>query len=240
VDVYEIVRRPASVRVAAQPIVHTRDGSVFGYELLARGIKGGALETPDALFSTARRNNVMAAIDLVCLRRCIEACHSLPKGIRVDVNVYPSTLLDTRVEEICDILARAPACQLVLELNEQEFIGDPHLIVPKLRQLRAAGILIGLDDIGFGRSSFETLLTVEPDVVKIDRGAVSGLAGSPDRRRTLRRMLRCLESLGPEVIAEGVETQADAEILIAMGVHLAQGFLWGRPEIVLPSSDDAP
>jgi EAL domain-containing protein (putative c-di-GMP-specific phosphodiesterase class I) len=76
---------------------------------------------------------------------------------------------------------------------------------------------------------------LEPDVVKIDRGAVAGLARDADKRRVLGRMLGCLASLGPEVVAEGVETRADASVLVDMGIELAQGILWGGPELVLHS-----
>jgi EAL domain-containing protein (putative c-di-GMP-specific phosphodiesterase class I) len=163
----------------------------------------------------------------------VEASQLLLDARRVSLNIFPSTLLETPPELIYELLHSVRAPSLVLEVNEQEFIGDPQKLVGRLQILKSAGVRIALDDIGFGRSAIETLLAIEPDIVKIDRCAVKGVAESEPQRKVLARLLGCLASLGTEVIAEGIETEADAKVIADLGVSLAQGFLWGVPESIL-------
>jgi EAL domain-containing protein (putative c-di-GMP-specific phosphodiesterase class I) len=112
-------------------------------------------------------------------------------------------------------------------------VGDPANLQPRLDAIRrATGVRIAIDDVGFGRSSLEALLVLEPDVVKIDRRYVSGVGQDPVRRRHLARLLRVASSLGAEVVAEGVEDAADRAALVELGVPLAQGYLWSRPKPV--------
>jgi EAL domain-containing protein (putative c-di-GMP-specific phosphodiesterase class I) len=85
-----------------------------------------------------------------------------------------------------------------------------------------------LDDVGFGRSSLETVLVLEPEVIKVDRCLVHGIAENPGTRRTLSRLLRTLGGLGVDIIAEGVETADDARVIADMGIASEQGFYWGR------------
>ncbi|MEZ5283885.1 MAG: EAL domain-containing protein [Vicinamibacterales bacterium] len=231
-DIDELLREPLLLGVAAHGIVRPGDGARVGVELLIRGPAGDALESPDAIFMTAKRRHLLSAIDLTCVRRCMSVCRLLSDCTRVNVNLYASTLADTPLDEVLRILRPPGRTTLVLELNEQEFIGEPALIAERLTALRRAGVLIALDDVGYGRSSFEAISALEPDIVKIDRSAVLGLSEDAEKRRVLGRMLKCLQGLSPEIVTEGVETEADARVVIDMGIPLAQGFLWGRPELV--------
>ena len=223
--------RPDGIRVARQRIVSLASQSTTGCELLMRG-KVGALESPKAYFSSAEQNNVLIAADLLCLRRCVAAAMGLGADVRVHLNIFPSTIVDTPISVLLELLVRPRSPRLVLELSEQEFIGDPGRLLPSLSALRQAGIAIALDDVGFGRSSLEALLVLEPDYVKIDRALVTGVSTDHAKRRVLTRLLSCLGGLRSEVIAEGIETEADRRSLADLGILLGQGFLWGQPEII--------
>ena len=95
--------------------------------------------------------------------------------------------------------------------------------------LKKAGILVGIDDVGFGRSSLESLILLEPDVVKVDIKYVAGIAVDPQKQRLLRRLVKVVQALGAELVAEGVESREDLEVVRDMGVQYAQGYLWGYP-----------
>lgn len=245
-DIDEVLRQPAHLGVAAHAIVRPLDGTMTGVELLIRGPHGEPLESPDAIFMAAKRRHALAAVDLACARRCMSACGLLSGCSRVNVNLYVSTLLDTALEELLHILRAPAAVQLVVELNEQEFIRDPALVSARLDELRRQGVLIALDDVGYGRSSFEAIAALDPEFVKIDRNAVSGIAVSAEKRRVLQRMLSCLHGMSAAIVAEGVENDADAHVVADMGIPFAQGFLWGRPQLIAlplrhgPSEDDPP
>jgi len=88
--------------------------------------------------------------------------------------------------------------------------------------------------MGFGRSSLESLIILEPDLIKIDRAYVNGISQDKAKRRSLERMMKILNSLNAQHIAEGIETREDLEVLQKMGVAYGQGYLWGKPMAVLP------
>jgi EAL domain-containing protein (putative c-di-GMP-specific phosphodiesterase class I) len=230
-SVEEIIRTPSMIGIAKQAILHHPGGALAGHELLFRGPAGSPFEAPPMFFAAARRQNLLAAADLACIRRACETARSFTEPQRIHLNVFPSTLLDTSVDEMVELCRALDG--VVLELSEQEFVGDPGLLLPAIAQIKKAGIRIALDDVGFGRSSLETVLVLEPEVIKIDRCLVHGIDHNPALRRTTTRLLKCLEGLGAEVIAEGVETATDAYVLQDLGVRFVQGFLWGRPELML-------
>jgi len=95
--------------------------------------------------------------------------------------------------------------------------------------LKEAGILIAIDDVGAGRGTLDSVILFEPDYVKIDRGLVEGAATDPRRAQLLRRVVRLVESLESQIIAEGVESQDDLRFLRSLDVPYAQGFLWSKP-----------
>ena len=92
------------------------------------------------------------------------------------------------------------------------------------------GFSIGLDDVGYGRSALESLLAVQPEVVKIDQRMVQPVATDRGARRSLEQLFSMLTGIDAEVIAEGVETQEQADILTEIGFQLGQGFLWSHPD----------
>ena len=208
----------------AQKIVRVRDGSPIGVEMLARG-PVGPFQNPNDFFRLALDADVLPSADLACLRAGLNASRDLPEINRVHVNVFPVTLVATPVERLIDMFPDDDRIYCV-EISERQFIGDPAALLDVAAALRQAGLQIGIDDVGFGRSSLETLLLLSPDVVKIDHSYVHGVADSPMIQNALERLLRVVTSLDAEVIAEGCEREADREVLDRIGVRYAQGYLW--------------
>lgn len=230
-DVRQYVMLGEEIRVFSQAIVDS-DRRIVGYELLMRGPEESRFEMPGDFFSSARHCNILGVADLLCLRRCLEASQFLPSYARVHINLFPTTALETPFDELLKIFALPRPYQLVIEFNEQEFLGSSRLLKSIVWSLKSAGILIALDDVGFGSSSLETLLLLEPDIVKIDRCMIDGVADNEGRRRVLERMVACLSSLKLEIIAEGVEREEDAKVVMEMGIAYAQGYLWGNPMLI--------
>ena len=221
----------SSLRVYAQPIVALRGGQVIGQEFLCRGPRG-VLEAPTTFFGLAKEDDALTVVDLACLRASIRALERTPEGLgRVHINVFPSTILET-VEASLDQLFSRHARRLCLEISEQLFLGDPSYLRDRVRWLATMGMLIAIDDVGFGRSSLESLIILEPDVVKIDRRFVHGCSSDSGKRRNLERLLRVAGGLGATVVAEGVETKGDADVLEGLGVPFAQGFYWQKPHAI--------
>ena len=219
----------SDVRILQQPIVDLRENAVVAYELLARG-PVGPLESPADLFSLAAANDVLARTDLVCLRKAVSGARLLPGGRRLHLNVYPQTLHGRGLDAVLTILEELPKDRRVcVELNEQAFIGDPMALREPVDRIRAAGHQIALDDVGFGKSALETLVLLEPEIVKLDRRVILGAAHDPARRRTLDRLLNVVHGLRALAIAEGIEDEDDRTFLLDLGLRYAQGFFLARP-----------
>ncbi|MEM7202364.1 MAG: chemotaxis protein CheB [Planctomycetota bacterium] len=235
-NIVDALRRGTGFRVFAQPLRRLADGEIVGYELLSRG-PAGVFEAPDDFFRLSIENNILTLVDLACLKNCLRAAlagqdappqrHGQP---RFHVNLYPSTLLDATPDRLASLFEnRTLATDLCLELSEQQFIGEPTYLAQRVKLVRDLGVKVALDDVGFGRSSLEALVTLEPDLIKIDRGFVQGCAEDAGKRRTLQRLLHVADSLSASVIAEGIETEDDRTVLLDLGVGVGQGFLWEPP-----------
>jgi len=217
-----------------QPIRDIESGRVHGYEMLSRG-PDGPYSSPAEFLRLSLEKNILNLVDLKCLRACVLGSRILDHNANIHVNLYPSTLVDTPVERLVGLLEEAGgAHRFCVELSEQLFLGAPVYLVDAVKELRAHGVRIGIDDVGYGRSSIEALVLLEPDVIKLAREFVSGTHRSAGRRAGLERLVRASEALSNVLVAEGVEEEGERELLADLGVNLAQGYLWDRP--LMPES----
>ncbi|MCB9557913.1 MAG: diguanylate cyclase [Deltaproteobacteria bacterium] len=214
----------------AQPIMRTSDGVLVGYEMLTRAADSTLGFSATDLFRAAADAGRLTSFDLKCLRLSAQVMRSAPAGLELHVNVLPSTLLNTPAEEILAILQPAAEGHVIsLEISEQQLIGDPTLLVGRLAPLRSAGFKVVMDDLGFGRTSLESLIMLEPQSVKIDRALVSGVGNDPTSCRALKRLLKVVRSLDLPAVAEGVENKQDLDLLAAFNVPFVQGHYLGPP-----------
>ncbi|MFN3242783.1 MAG: diguanylate cyclase [Planctomycetota bacterium] len=218
------------LRALTQPIVELATGREVACELLIRGPRG-PLESPDRLFALHRERKTLTAMDLACLDRCIDTIRARGDNAPTHVNVFPSTLLEADIDEIAQRLSRGgTGCQVCIELNESMLVGDPKQLIERVKVLRdRVGCQVALDDVGYGRSSIEALIVLEPDTIKIDRRYVHGVADDPAMRRHLERLILAARALDARIIAEGLERGEDRDVLQELGVEFAQGYLFGRP-----------
>lgn len=219
------------LQVAAQDLVELQHGQKIGVELLVRGPRG-ELESPVDLFRTAVECDLLGTLDEACLRACLSQAYRFGAA-DVHINVYPGTLLGLWPEHLLGFLTNgARPDRICLELCEQQLVGRPDYLVDRLRALRALGFRIAVDDVGFGNSCLESLVVLEPDIVKIDRCFVTGVAAHPTLAKNLERLIRVAKALGATTVVEGIEHAADAELARALGAECGQGFLWSRPRLL--------
>lgn len=238
----ELLTDPNQFRVVYQPILDLNSDLVAGYEILSRG-PDGAYESPADFFRICVENNILTTVDLQCLKLCLDGANDVAPNMRIHINLFPSTILDTPIENLLALFPppdKANHHVFCLEISEQQFIGDPSYLRDHVNALKQHGILVAIDDVGFGRSSLETLILLEPDVVKVDRKYVSGLSNEPAKSRLLRRLANVAKSLGAEIVAEGIETNEDLPILKEIGITYGQGWLWGGLLEVLPAPANQP
>jgi diguanylate cyclase (GGDEF)-like protein len=218
------------VRVYHQHVVNLETASVLGHELLSRG-PDGPFHNPIHFLRLAHEHHVLASVDLHCLTACIQASPTLGDA-KCHVNLFPSTMLDTDPQRLVSLFMPHDPSRFCVEISEQQVIGDPTRLKPAIDTLRAAGVGIALDDIGFGRSSLESLIVLEPEIVKIDRRYVDKVSEDPDRRRALQRLVDTIVHLDAIPVAEGIETESDRQVLLELGVTQGQGYLFDRPRPV--------
>ena len=216
---------------ASQPIFDLKSMTKVGFELLSRLDYEGH-SSPDGFLLFARNADILGAVDYACMKTCLTALKDIAVARRIYVNMFPSTLAEIPVERLLqDFASAGKNISFCLEINEQQILRDPFYLIPSVMRLKNAGILIALDDYGFGHSSIETLVLLEPDIVKIDRKIINGISKDPRKCNSLERLLKIIASCKASVIAEGIETKEDLEVLRNLGVPYGQGFFLGKPEI---------
>jgi EAL domain-containing protein (putative c-di-GMP-specific phosphodiesterase class I) len=161
-----------------------------------------------------------------------EACRQarLWRALRMSVNVSTRQLADPElVNRVSAGLGELPAGHLTLEITESVLIQEVESFVDTLHALKALGVRLGLDDFGTGYSSLGRLRRFPLDVVKLDRSFVSELGADPAADSIIAAVIGMAQALGMEVIAEGVETEAQLSRLERLGCRLAQGYHFAPP-----------
>lgn len=229
-NILKALKKHEDYSVVRQPIFLLADQSTIGYEFLSRfSVKG--LEMPDDFFRACQENKILTLVDRHCLHNCVAAGIHLPEGMKQHLNVFPSTMIDITARNLTQAFeGRKDLSHYCIEISEQQIIGDPSYLIEPVRLLKKMGIQIAIDDVGFGRSCLESLILLEPDVIKIDKKWVRDITHKPLFQRSLKKLLKVADSLGARLVAEGIETQEDLNTLISIGVPYGQGYYWGRPE----------
>lgn len=228
-EILTALREGKNYRALKQPIVRLSDNARVGYEFLSR-FSIQDLEMPEDFFHICLENNILTLADHQCLKNSIHASLVLASQTRKHFNIFPSTLVDTPIQSLLQtfnsITFPSTCC---IELSEQHIVGDPSYLIHSLRILRERGFLVAIDDVGFGQSSLESLIVLEPDIVKVDKRWINGIARDEWRLRLLKRVLKITNALDSDMVAEGIETTEDRDILNELGVKYGQGFFLGIP-----------
>jgi len=217
-----------------QPLVELRSQTVIGYEVLARwhsptlGVVG-----PDEFIPIAMDADLISALSHSLLQRACADALTWSRPSRISFNVAPRQLSDPALPKlILTILSGVglPPHRLELELTEDALLTNNHTALANLAALKKSGITLALDDFGTGYSSLHHLRTLSFDKVKIDRSYIGSIATSKKSRDMVAAIIEFTHSLGIPVLAEGVETEKQAQFLRERGCDYAQGWLYGKPD----------
>jgi diguanylate cyclase (GGDEF)-like protein/PAS domain S-box-containing protein len=209
------------------------DQKVVGYEALLRWNhpSAGAIP-PDRFIPIAEESGEIVRIGEWVLRTACSEAARWPQPWRVAVNLSPVQLMNV---ELVDLVAQVlldtglPARRLELEITETALIGDKARALHTLRQIKALGVSIAIDDFGTGYSSLDTLHSFPFDKIKIDKSFLIESARSPQARAIIRAVLALGRSLGLPVLAEGLESAEQLDLLRLEGCAEAQGYFFGKP-----------
>lgn len=221
-----------------QPIFRTRDRMLCGVEVLLRWDHPALGAIPPSVFiDVAEQSGLIQVIGPKVLRAACEQAQQWPRNVLgeelfISVNVSPRQLRNgDLVQEVETSLhgSGLAASRLHLELTETAVIGDEMLAVSLLERLHRAGVRVWLDDFGTGFSGLSHLRQVPVDGVKIDRSFVADMERDADDLALTTAIIAMAHALGITVVAEGVEQEAQFELLSQRGCDLVQGYWLGRP-----------
>ncbi len=225
--------------VMFQPLFYLEPYRPYGFEALARWVHPERGPVSPAVFITlAEESGHIEALTTWIIEHSVaqlarwEATEPHLRGLGMHVNISGRDLAQPRlVQHVKDVLERhqVAAEQLTLEITETTLMGELELSLKALHELRAMGVHFSIDDFGTGYSSLSYLSTLPIDSLKIDRSFVMHMQTQPQNVEIVRAVMNLGTSLGKRVVAEGIETTEQLEMLRGLGVHVGQGYLLARP-----------
>jgi diguanylate cyclase (GGDEF)-like protein len=223
------------LHIAYQPIVHLDNRQIIGAEALLRWTHPEKGNIPPVDFiHVAEKSGLIVPIGQWVMRSACETMAPLHNecDVYIAVNVSVRQLVgDLFAAWVEDVLARtrlAP-CALVVEVTETALMDDIGLVRSAFHRLRAQGVQVAIDDFGTGYSSLARLQRLPVDVIKLDRAFVTDVDSRPEARAMAAAILQVSGAIGARIVAEGIETEAEAATLLDLGYTTAQGYLFGRP-----------
>lgn len=219
-----------------QPIVQLKDGQVVAHESLIRGPLDSPLRSPNALFSAARAEDLSVELEQACLREGLRSWTTKAQDKRLFLNLSAQAIVQiienlslSGLIKALDAATVSPAA-LVIEVTEHEHVTDLPRLIEVASTLRTQGVRFALDDFGDGRSSLRLWAELRPEFVKIDKYFIHDLQNHAFKVQTLKGLTRFAETFGTTLVAEGIETEAELQIVRDLGIELGQGYFLGRPE----------
>jgi diguanylate cyclase len=209
----------ASLRAVFQPIVDLGTGETVAYEALSR-FDG---HDPQDAFATATRMGTGPHLEAAAIRTAL-AAWDRPEPLALNVSL--SSLSTPEVQQALP----ADLSRIILEITERDLVDYTPDTMLMLDALRARGARLAIDDLGVGFSNLNRLVTIGPDIVKLDMSLIRGVDAKPRLQAVIMAAVLFGQQTGVQVVAEGVETPEEHAFLSRAGVELAQGYLLGRPE----------
>ena len=216
-----------------QPVVELHNCRVVGFEVLARWRHPQlGLVLPENFISLAEENGLVGQLMQQILRKAFLSAPVVPAPLVLAVNVSPTQLRDPSLPGKIRKLAEEggfPLERLTVEVTESGLIDNLDLAQKIAGKLKDLGCKLALDDFGTGYSSLRPLQALPFDVLKVDRSFVSSMADKRESRKIVATIIGLGHSLDLLMIAEGVEAEEQAEMLLHLGCQMGQGWLYGRP-----------
>ncbi len=227
-----------SLTVHYQPIFSSKDGSVFGYEALARIKDEEKLASVEIrqLFGVAAEYGIVAKLDVRCRENALRKAAQLSlmnTGALLFVNICPEALIRD-FDDVCriDLLIKELGFQknkVVLEVNEENAISNFAFFQKSIAYYKKNGYKLAIDNFGAGYGGLKMLSVIEPDFVKIDRHFISNIDKAIVKFNLVDAVTTACHRMGIKVVAGGVESKEELEVLLNLDCELLQGFLLGMP-----------
>lgn len=229
----EACLREGFIRMALQPILRP-DGSPYGYEALLRS-SHCILDGPMSILRVAERHDMVMELGAEVARRCGEILEVLGADEHLFMNLHPEQLGDMDALMATLEPVRPFAERVAIEITERSRLQGIGGWEKSVDELQAAGFQIAVDDLGAGYNSLSVLADLQPAYIKIDMSIVRNCDKEPRKQRLVDLLVKFGDATGAIVLGEGIETAEEADTLRLCGIHLVQGYHFGRPQIFEPS-----
>ena len=230
VQLVERVLDQSAFDIAMQPIVDIATGRVAGHEALCR-FKPAPYRPPNEWFDLAATVGLSQDLECRVIDRALEFLPALDPDQYISINISPDTLAAGR---LVPLLQDVSSGRVQVEVTEHAVIADPDLFAFEAARLRRGGARLAVDDAGAGYSGLQQIIRLRPDVIKLDMSLTRDIDTDPARRSLAAAMVKFAADTAARVVAEGVETRAEFDMLRRLAVSYGQGYYLGRPEIRQP------
>ncbi|HVY45168.1 MAG TPA: EAL domain-containing protein [Minicystis sp.] len=220
-------RALAALHFVLQPIVSLRGRRTIAHEVLMRSPEP-TLPSPGAVLDAAERTDRLRELGRRVRGLASDVLATLPGDSLLFVNLHPRDLLDPELADAASPLA-PHAHRVVLEITERASLEDVPDAQARVSILRFLGYRFALDDLGAGHAGLGGFAKCEPEFVKLDMSLVRDIHRSPARQRLVRGLCSLAHELGSVVIAEGIESAAERDVLADFGCDLMQGYFFAKP-----------
>jgi EAL domain-containing protein (putative c-di-GMP-specific phosphodiesterase class I) len=221
-----------SLWVATQPIVSVRERRTIAFEALVRS-REPQLPHGGAIMELAERLGRVREIERLIRVHAGDVAARLPDDTMLLVNLHPSALEDPDLLAEDSPLARYPD-RVAFEITERARLKPEGPAWDAIRALRQRGHRIAVDDLGAGYAGLTSLVTLQPDIVKLDMELIRNVDTSPTRSKLVASLVALSKQLDVRVIAEGVESAAECQHLLGLGCDWMQGYFFARPGTPFP------
>jgi len=216
-----------------QPIFDIENEIIVGYEALTRGPKDSELFSPEVLFSMAEKHELLSELELLCRERAITRFVELKLTGKLFINICLNVMLnkDHPYGETIKLVEESGLSpqQIVIEISEKSPFPESDILLKALTKYRKFGFDIAIDDLGAGYSGLKQWSYLRPDIVKIDRYFIDQCDQDVMKREFLKILFELGRISNAYVIAEGIETKEEFELLRELGMVYSQGFFLAKP-----------
>src|SRR4051812_44622737 len=222
-QVLSLLDRADAVRMVFQPILDLRTGEIAGYEALSR-FDSPIDHPPNVWFEQAHRCGLGYRLEALAFERALKT-PDRPAGVYLTVNLSLSSLASDEVRAV--LPERLDG--VVIEITENELVTDKADVLAAMALVRERGARLAVDDAGSGYAGLQHVMRLEPDIIKLDRALVDGVASDPVKAALIEAFVRYGRRSEATICAEGIESLDDLEVLADIDVAYGQGWAIGRP-----------
>lgn len=212
-------------RCVYQPIWNILEDEAVGFEALCR-FDTDPYRSPDIWFNEAADCGLGEELELAVIAEAVKALDDLPGNCYVSINASPSTVLSGGLTRA---VAHLPLDRLVLEITEHAVVADYEALCSVLAGPRDAGMRLAVDDAGAGYASLKHIVRLKPDIIKLDMSLTRNIDTDQALRSLANALIHFSRETGATIVAEGIETEGEHEMLKLLGVYGGQGYHLGRP-----------